>query len=733
MKRKAISGLICVLLVSCVLFVNIPENASATVVQEWVGRYDGGVDTYYLARAMVMDSSGNTYITGRHHNKSDGLNYYATVAYDTNGNLMWRADYGNPVNNDNAVYDIAVNESSGHVYVTGSSRVGNYKTDIATVAYDSTGGQLWEAIYEGIPGDDSIDIGKIITVDPLGNVIVAGRTYVSGEHNWDYIILKYDPGGILLWQARYDGPLSYFDTPRDVTTDSEGNIYVTGNTDILYFYDSDTPDPDPAFATIKYDSSGDQQWVARYDDPVKDIFTVVHSIAVDSSQNVYITGKSEGNGTEDDMVTIAYDDLGNELWVARYNGPGNGMDEAHDIALGPTGDIYIVGTSDQFFSDNDIITIAYDPNGTELWVSTYDGPENAFDRGLSIAVDLLGNIYVTGESMGSGTSYDCVTIRYDSSGNEIWAQRYNSPQNDLDAGIWIGLDNEANVYVVGWSAGLGTVNPYNRLDYLTIKYSQDLENDPPLAVAGPDQDVIKGIPVYFDGSESLDFNGPIVSYDWDFGDGSPHGSGATPTHVYTTPGVYTVILIVTDSDGMKGTDTCEITVNDPFVTLETGWNLISLPTIQTDNLISSVLASIEGEYDALNFYDASDLSDPWKHFHSDKPDSLNDLTELDQTQGIWIRVTEPTGSTLVFNGDFPTLEKTITLHTGWNLVGYPSVSDHGRDEGLGNLEFGTHIDSIESYNAEAQQWEEMGPADNFEMGKGYWIHATSQCDWEVPL
>jgi PKD repeat protein len=66
----------------------------------------------------------------------------------------------------------------------------------------------------------------------------------------------------------------------------------------------------------------------------------------------------------------------------------------------------------------------------------------------------------------------------------------------------------------------------------------------------------------FDGSGSYDPDGTIVSYDWDYGDGSPHGSGVTASHTYLTADTYTVILTVTDDDGATDTDTQDVTVSE---------------------------------------------------------------------------------------------------------------------------------------------------------------------------
>ena len=54
--------------------------------------------------------------------------------------------------------------------------------------------------------------------------------------------------------------------------------------------------------------------------------------------------------------------------------------------------------------------------------------------------------------------------------------------------------------------------------------------------------------------------GGIVSYDWNFGDGSPHGSGVKPIHIYSSPDIYNVTLTVTDAQGAADIDNCIITV-----------------------------------------------------------------------------------------------------------------------------------------------------------------------------
>jgi len=176
-----------------------------------------------------------------------------------------------------------------------------------------------------------------------------------------------------------------------------------------------------------------------------------------------------------------------------------------------------------------------------------------------------------------------------------------------------------------------------------------------------------------------------------------------------------------------------IEVGAKFIILYEGWNLISIPSIQSDTNLDTVLSSISGSYDAVQWYNVSDNSDPWKHNSTKKPSHLNDLEDIDHTMGFWIHITQPGGILFQYPGIQPIENQSITLHPGWNLVGYPSLISYNRTQGLNNITFGKDVDSIWAYDTLTQKWEELGPSDYFEIGKGYWVHSKVEKDWDVPL
>jgi hypothetical protein len=425
---------------------------------EIVARYNGLANGDDEAIAIAADPmTGNVYVTGWSIG-GDTSSDYATVAYDSNLNELWVARYDGPVNDYDLAQAIALDSVTGNVYVTGYS-VGSTSTsyDYATVAYDSSGTELWVRRYNG-PAN-GYDSARAIAADSVtGNVYVTGRSYGVAT-NSDYATVAYDSSGTELWVRRYDGPVNGDDVAFAIAADpATGNVYVTGGSDDVSVRNY--------YATVAYDSSGSELWVRRYIGP-KNFIDVATAIAADpATGNVYVTGRSYGVATNSDYATVAYDSSGSELWVRRYD-EAKSWDDAEAVAVDPeTGNVYVTGGSLGVDTDWDYATVAYDSSGNELWVGRYD-EANGYDFAEAIAADpVTGNVYVTGHSRGGAIYPDYATVAYDSDGNELWVERYNGPENYHDEAYAIAADPATgNVYVTGSSTGVDTNTDYATVKY----------------------------------------------------------------------------------------------------------------------------------------------------------------------------------------------------------------------------------------------------------------------------
>ena len=113
-----------------------------------------------------------------------------------------------------------------------------------------------------------------------------------------------------------------------------------------------------------------------------------------------MTGESTGSGTGPDYVTIKYNTSGDSLWVARYNGPVVNNDKASSLAIDGSGNVYVTGSSGGI-GGSDYASIKYDSSGVLHWVRKYNGPGNYDDFATALAIDGSGNVYVTRSSYGS--------------------------------------------------------------------------------------------------------------------------------------------------------------------------------------------------------------------------------------------------------------------------------------------------------------------------------------------
>ncbi len=159
------------------------------------------------------------------------------------------------------------------------------------------------------------------------------------------------------------------------------------------------------------------------------------------------------------------------------------------------------------------------------------------------------------------------------------------------------------------------------------------------------------------------------------------------------------------------------------IPLSPGWNLVSIPLEMASTDISTALASISGQYDVVKYYSSTDASDPWKTYRPGSP--TNDLASIDRTMGLWIHGTAYCNLTVT--GEIPATTQ-ILLHAGWNLVGYPSMTE----QTVANALWGTGAYMVEAFDPGSPYLiSEIGPTYMMKPGEGYWIHVPADTVWTV--
>ena len=379
----------------------------------------------------------------------------------------WVRRYDGPAHQDDQIIDIAV-DSAGNVYSVGQSDSDpdtGRNWDIVAWKLSPAGESLWLTTYDyssedapwklAVGHDGAVYVaaysaGRFTVVkfaptgqldwvkrpyagagwaadaaiSPDGDVIVAGGTAVSG-HGYDCVLVKYRPNGDTAWARLYDS-LGDEDYANCLAVDSAGNSYIGGIT-----YEGGIGGK---FLVIKYDSAGNRQWVTAFDGPAVNGGDQVNDIAVDNRGNVYFTGKSEGIGTGYwDYATGRLDAAtGETLWVRRYDGAAHREDMPTCIALDSVGNVYVTGWCISSAPYSDCATLSYDPDGTLRWLALYDGPTHGSDGASALALGGGSHLYVTGGYRAGNSQTDMLTISYTLSGDTEWLRGYNGPANRYD-------------------------------------------------------------------------------------------------------------------------------------------------------------------------------------------------------------------------------------------------------------------------------------------------------------
>ena len=405
---------------------------------DWSSSLTSGFDWYIHDKPMLkLDNSGGLILVGNTDTGTNGRDMLI-VKYSSSGTIIWQ-QYFNGINNSDDVANDFEIDLHDNVIVTGSTRIDSADTDCITLKYSSNGTLLWTSTFNGIPNRE--DAAQAISLDHSGSSFITGYSSIDTLNHHQLYASRIDSSGNIIWNYVYGSDsLGVYHGERIKSHDNQISIlgsYVSYNTFTNKFLvirlDSNGTEifanegvmNRPAsvfyldqfqnsylgfggwerFKTVKVNSSGIVAWSDTIGTNLPPNVTAdqVRGIVVDSLQNVYVTGRHNGDdyggptSSNADIVTVKYDSIGNRSWVSRYEyQSNNAADIGNVIALDENLNVYVAGQSGVTLADYDYLVLKYDNNGNQIGSIRYNDMSGGDDVITSMVVSQDSSIYVTG-------------------------------------------------------------------------------------------------------------------------------------------------------------------------------------------------------------------------------------------------------------------------------------------------------------------------------------------------
>lgn len=292
-----------------------------------------------------------------------------------------------------------------------------------------------------------------VKTDIYGYVYVAGAT-INVNNNYDILVAKYDPKGNLLWIQQYNGPGNGNDAATAMYVDAHCNVYVTGYVTNLTNVDA---------VTIKYDSLGNQQWVASYNGTGNG-YDCGSDIVADSIGNVYVTGSSMNTHGYYEIYTIRYNIYGNQNWERTYISPDSLNDVSAKIYLS-LHNMLVLGIAQHNAVSYSFCAVNYDTIGNYQGSKTGNADTTAINQIGGLATDASGNVYIAGSAPVPGQGYDMDIIKLDSYLNIVWDKKFDGGYNLDDFANGIAVNSNGDIIITGY-----TTQPGHGKNICTLKY-----------------------------------------------------------------------------------------------------------------------------------------------------------------------------------------------------------------------------------------------------------------------
>jgi uncharacterized delta-60 repeat protein len=274
----------------------------------WISAYDSLGTAEGEAHDVTVDINGNVYVTGRISPANNSYYDLALIKMNQNGSVLDYSYYGKPLGFTEDGTNI-ITDDDGNIFVAGTADNSGVGPEAIVIKYNSSLDTLWTVHINGTNNalnEFAIDF----QLDDSGNVYVLCRLQ-NTPGSTDFSLTKINSSGEIIWREDYDEAGGQ-DIPEDMVMDNQGNIYVTGR--VRRSGGGGYND----FAIIKYNNAGVQQWVSYYDGP-NNLDDDPIAINFDSDGNIYVCGESNRSGGNFKFIVVKYTSAGIFDWEYVYD------------------------------------------------------------------------------------------------------------------------------------------------------------------------------------------------------------------------------------------------------------------------------------------------------------------------------------------------------------------------------------------------------------------------------
>ncbi len=302
----------------------------------------------------------------------------------------------------------------------------------------TTGGLLWARDW----GGGRQEYGYGVAVAPSGDVVVVG--YALSFGGYDLLALRLDgTNGSVVWARTFGG--AGFDQANAVALAANGDVVIAG-----YTNSSGAGLNDVLVLRVGF-INGTMIWSRTWGGANNDVAAAVAL----TDNGIVVTGstRSFGAGSFDVIVLHLDATTGSVVWSRTYGGVGD--DKGTGIAVGPTGIVYVAGSTSPTGSigavHQDILVLQLDgANGSGLFARCWGGTSS--DQGTSVAVAASGDVAVAGFTYSAGAGFnDVVVLKVDTNGNLVWATVWGGTGYEYGFGVAV---TTRGMVVVGSSSSI---------------------------------------------------------------------------------------------------------------------------------------------------------------------------------------------------------------------------------------------------------------------------------------